>query len=153
MFYCMKCGKAIPDDYAFCPVCGEKRFQEPVQAAVTQAGSGKMDGRSRGFGIAAMAVGIEGFIVSVLVSVYALLAFMAAMLEDSGMVGTVFGAMSIWMAIISLISGIVALILSGKALRCQPSYKLARLGRTFGLIATILSGTGILIGLLAVGLS
>lgn len=155
MTFCVNCGREIPDDYAFCPNCGAKRFQETAQPAaaqpvMSQPATPKTTGRVRGLGIASMAVGIEGMVVGIFFSFYALMGLMASLLTDEVPVGEVFGVFAMVFSLIGLASGIVASILSRKALAEKPDFRFAVLGKGFGLAATIVSGVAILIGLMAV---
>ena len=155
MMYCVNCGREIPDDYAFCPNCGARRFQETAQPAVAQPvmaqpATPKTTGRVRGLGIASMAVGIEGVVVGIFFSLYALLGLLASLTADDIPVGEIFGMFATIFSLIGLASGIVASILSRKALAEKPDFRFAVLGKGFGLAATIVSGAAILIGLMAV---
>ena len=154
MTYCTKCGNAVPEEFAFCPLCGEKRFTEPV--AVTPINTlpvqPRISGKSRGFAIASMAVGIEGMIVGIIFGIYSLFALLLASIDDASFIGTVLGVYMIIFSGISLASGIVASILSRKALAECPDLRLAQLGKGFGLAATIISGASILISLLVITL-
>ena len=158
MTFCVNCGREIPDDYSFCPNCGARRFQEPDQAvpavqqppvATAQPAPARISGRGRGFGIASMAVGIEGMVVGIFFSLYALMGLMASLLTDEVPVGEVFGVFAMVFSLIGLASGIVASILSRKALAEKPDFRFGVLGKGFGLAATIVSGAAIFIGLLA----
>lgn len=156
MTFCVNCGREIPDDYAFCPNCGARRFQEPDQAvpaeqpvAYRTPASPKTTGRVRGLGIASMAVGIEGMVLGIFFSFYALMGLMASLATDDVPVGEVFGAVAMIFSLIGLASGIVASILSRKALAEKPDFRFGVLGKGFGLAATIVSGAAIFIGLLA----
>lgn len=150
MTFCVNCGREIPDDYSFCPNCGTRRFVEPEQPAAPQAPAmPKTTGRVRGFGIASMAVGIEGMVLGIFFSFYALMGLMASLATDDVPVGEVFGAVAMIFSLIGLASGIVASILSRKALAEKPDFRFAVLGKGFGLAATIVSGAAIFIGLLA----
>ena len=159
MFYCVNCGREIPESYAFCPNCGAKRYEEPVQASVAaqpvvqeQPATPKTTGRVRGLGIASMAVGIEGLIVAVLASIYGFFGLMFAAMADMLHGGAAFGIFSLILGLVGLASGIVASILSRKALAENPDFRFAVLGKGFGLAAAIASGAAILIGLLAIAL-
>lgn len=152
MTYCTKCGNAVPDEFAFCPNCGEKRFTAPIAAAPMNAApvQPRVSGRARGFAIASLAVGIEGMVVSILFGFYSLLALLFASLDEIDFFGKFMGMYMIIFLGTSLASGIVASILSRKALAEHPTLRLAQLGKNFGLVATIISGVSILISLLAV---
>lgn len=160
MFYCMKCGKAIPDDYSFCPVCGERRYGAPEQpapdctaaipAVPAQPPQPKVSGRARGLGIASMAVGIEGMAVSIVFAIYGLFALLLSSLDGPEFVGAFFGGFSLIFSLIALASGIVALILSIKSLAEAPKLRFASLGKSFGMAATIVAGVSLLIELIAI---
>ncbi|MBQ8586468.1 MAG: zinc ribbon domain-containing protein [Oscillospiraceae bacterium] len=170
MTFCVNCGREIPETYAFCPNCGAKRFQEPVQAepavqqppvATAQPAPARISGRGRGFGIASMAVGIEGMGVSIVFSLYALLgALMSSIAGSFSRIGRneglvffkAMGGMGMIFSLISLASGIVGMILAGKSLAEKSGYRFASLGKKFSLVALIISGVNILVGLIAMAL-
>ena len=154
MTYCTKCGNAVPDDFSFCPNCGEKRFSEPLSPAPIPAApvQPRISGRTRGFAIASMAVGIEGMITSIIFGLYSLLMLLIASLDETDIFGNFLGLYMIVFLGVSLASGIVASILSRKALAEHPTLRLAQLGKGFGLAATIISGAFMLIALLMIAI-
>ena len=108
-----------------------------------------------------MAVGIEGMGVSIVFSLYVLLgALMSSIAGSFSRIGRneglvffkAMGGMGMIFSLISLASGIVGMILAGKSLAEKPGYRFASLGKKFSLVALIISGVNILVGLIAMAL-
>lgn len=154
MTYCTKCGNAVPDEFAFCPNCGEKRFTEPVAAAPvnTTPARPRVSGRDRGFAIASLAVGIEGMIMGIVFGFFSLFTVFFASFDVSDFFTDFFGMYFTIFLGVSLASGIVAFILGRKPLAEHPDLRLAQLGKSFGLASIIISAVSMLLNFLCMAL-
>ena len=121
--YCRKCGKEIAADAAFCPHCGARQEDEPLQASSVPPYSGQTQYSAGGY----RAVPAE----------------LEKPINNLGIAGMVVGLISLWLSwvlFLGLVASIVAIAISGVALSRRNSYRMngfAVAGLVLGLVALL----------------
>lgn len=120
--YCIRCGKEIPADAAFCPHCGAKQEDE-LQTSSVPPYSGQTQYSAGGY----RAVPAE----------------LEKPINNLGLAGMIVGLVSLWLSwvlFLGLVASIVAIVSSGVALSRQNSYRMngfAVAGLVLGLVALL----------------
>lgn len=94
--YCIRCGKEIPADAAFCPYCGARQEDEPLQASSVPPYSGQTQYSAGGY----RAVPAE----------------LEKPINNLGLAGMIVGLFALgigWTYFVGMAAGIVAIALSG----------------------------------------
>lgn len=94
--YCIRCGKEIPADAAFCPYCGARQEDEPLQASSVPPYSGQTQYSAGGY----RAVPAE----------------LEKPINNLGLAGLIVGLFALgigWTYFVGMAAGIVAIALSG----------------------------------------
>lgn len=121
--YCIRCGKEIPADAAFCPYCGARQEDEPLQASSVPPYSGQTQYSAGGY----RAVPAE----------------LEKPINNLGLAGMIVGLVSLWLSwvlFLGLVASIVAIVSSGVALSRRNSYRMngfAVAGLVLGLVALL----------------
>ena len=121
--YCIRCGKEIPADAAFCPYCGARQEDEPLQASSVPPYSGQTQYSAGGY----RAVPAE----------------LEKPINNLGIAGMIVGLVSLWLSwvlFLGLVASIVAIVSSGVALSRRNSYRMngfAVAGLVLGLVALL----------------
>lgn len=141
MKFCFHCGKELNDEAAFCPFCGGAlRKEEPVSQA--QPVTNRMDGGTRGKGIASVALGGSGLFFAAFSLFFFLFEFIFsfAFRDEVFPVGALFLIYVLCFSLIALGCGIAGRLLGSRALETKPDYKLAKIGSTLSLAGIIAAG-------------
>ena len=121
--YCRRCGKEIAADAAFCPHCGARQEDEPLQASSVPPYSGQTQYSAGGY----RAVPAE----------------LEKPINNLGIAGMIVGLVSLWLSwvlFLGLVASIVAIVISGVALSRRNSYRMngfAVAGLVLGLVALL----------------
>ncbi len=135
MKFCIFCGKELAMEATFCPYCGKSLAPTP------QPEKPKMDGGTRGKGIASLVLGIESLGVSTASLVFLLIQVIFTAVPENYMraAAILLCIYVLVFAAISLGCGIAGRILGKKSLAKAPEYKLAKVGAPMS-TAAIISG-------------
>ena len=143
---CPNCGRSNESGTSFCVGCGYQLDYAPSQYTPNQYAPNQYSPAPVSVqqpapkNIAGMILAIVGFSLSILASIYGLmgLLFAATVEIDEGIM--VFGICGLLFSAISLPFSIVGLLMSKKRIYGGYAHKTATLGKTFGLVGTIISG-------------
>ncbi len=146
MKFCIHCGKELVQEATFCPHCGGS-LTPSVPEVLPQ--KPRMDGGTRGKGIASLVLGVESLGVSVGGLFFLVFqVIFSALPGEAAFVGAIFWIYVVIFGLIGLGCGIAGRILGKKSLEKAPEFKLPKIGVPLSLSAIIGGGAAIALGFL-----
>ena len=150
MYICPNCGKAYETAVNFCEYCGSRpvaqgTVMQPTYYPAPQVRQPK--------NIAGMVLSIVGMVLGLVSAIYVFFGFILSVDASSWVASemmTMFGTFGLIFAIIAIPLSIVGLSISNGHLNRGSSHKTATLGRTFGLVGSVISAVQFLFSIILI---
>lgn len=153
MFTCSNCGKAYDTYVNFCDNCG-CRFVTPGTPVVTQPVPVSAPvPQTSSKNIAGMILAIVGLCLDAFAAIYSLFGVVVGMNTLLDEATFMFGVFGLVFSLIALPFAIVGLSISSKHIRSGSTHKTAKLGKTFGMVSTIVAGALLFLSLVTLMVS
>ena len=139
MYICPNCGKAYETAVNFCEYCGSRPIAQNSALQPTYYPAQRVQQPKN---IAGMILGIVGMVMGVVSALYVFIGFVSSAGASSWVASemmTMFGAFGLVFAIIGIPLSVVGLSISNGHLGRGSIHKTATLGRTFGLVGTVVT--------------
>ncbi len=137
MITCPNCGKTHNNTANFCDACGSRletpatpNVSAPVYVPVYQPSVKNIPG---------MIMSAVGMGLSIFASIYFFFGFVIFGIDEMLRVGAPFFVFSLVFSLIAIPFSVVGLTMSAKRINYGSTHKTATLGKTFGVVATIMS--------------
>ena len=148
MFTCSNCGKTFDTYVNFCDNCGCRFVAQGTPIAPKPVPVSTPAPQASPKNIAGMVLAIVGLCLDALAAIYFLFGAVVGMGAGIDEAAFMFGIFGLVFSLIALPFAIVGLSISSKHLNSGSTHKTAKLGKTFGLVSTIVAGAILFLSIL-----
>lgn len=148
MFTCSNCGKTYDTYVNFCDNCGCRFVAQGTPIAPKPVPVSTPAPQASPKNIAGMVLAIVGLCLDAFAAIYFLFGAVVGMgtgIDEAAFMFSIFGLV---FSLIALPFAIVGLSISSKHLNSGSTHKTAKLGRTFGVVSTIVAGAILFLSIL-----